>query len=53
MSEEVYERAGFGPDALPAHDIETRGREASVKARSVARAVDLDGLTAAQAPAAS
>ena len=53
MSEEIYERAGFGPDALPAHDVETRGREASVKARSVARAADLAGLIAAQAPAAS
>ena len=50
MSEEVYERAGFGPDALPAHDVETRGREGSVKARSVARAADLEGLIAAQAP---
>jgi adenylate cyclase len=50
MSEEVYERAGFGPDALPAHDVETRGREASVKARSVKRAADLAGLIAAQAP---
>ena len=53
MSEEVYERAGFDPDALPAHDIETRGREASVKARSVKRAADLAGLIAAQAPAQS
>ena len=53
MSEEVYERAGLGPDALPAHDVETRGREGSVKARSVARAADLAGLIAAQAPAAS
>ena len=53
MSEEVYERSGFGPDDLPVHDVEARGREASVKARSVARAVDLAGLIAAQAPAAS
>ena len=51
MSEEVYEHAGFAPDALPAHEVETRGREASVKARSVARAADLEGLIAAQAPA--
>jgi adenylate cyclase len=49
MSEEVYERAGFGPDALPAHDIETRGREASVKARSAARAADLTPLLASLA----
>jgi adenylate cyclase len=53
MSEEVYERAGFGPDALPAHDVETRGREGKVKARSAKRAADLAGLIAAQAPAAS
>jgi len=44
MSEEVYERAGFGPDALPAHDVETRGREGKVKARSAARAADLAAL---------
>ena len=44
MSEEVYERAGFGPDDLPAHDVEARGREASVKVRSVARAADLARL---------
>jgi adenylate cyclase len=53
MSEEVYERAGFGRDDLPAHDVETRGREAIVKARSVARAADLARLIAAQAPAES
>jgi adenylate cyclase len=51
MSEDVYERAGFGPDDLPAHDVEARGREASVKARSVARAADLAGLTERQTPA--
>jgi adenylate cyclase len=49
MSEEVYERAGFGPDDLPAHDIEPRGRGASV--RSVEGAADLDGMIVAQAPA--
>jgi adenylate cyclase len=53
MSEEVYERAGFGPDDLPAHDVEARGREASVKARSAARAADLAGLIGAQTPAAA
>jgi adenylate cyclase len=53
MSEEVYERTGFGPDALPAHDVEARGREESVKVRSVTRAADLAGLIAAQAPAAT
>ncbi len=50
MSEEVYTRAGFGPDDLPAHNVEARGREGSVKARSVERAADLAGLIA-QAPA--
>ena len=53
MSEEVYERAGFGPDDLPAHDVAPRGREAGMKARSVVRAADLAGFLAAQAPAAS
>jgi adenylate cyclase len=53
MSEEVYERVGFGPSDLPAHEVDARGRETSVKARSVARAADLAGLIAAQAPAAS
>jgi hypothetical protein len=37
---------------LPIHDIEPRGREARVKARSVARAADLAQLIAAQASAA-
>ena len=31
MSEEVYERAGFGPDDLPAHEVDARGREAGAK----------------------
>jgi adenylate cyclase len=53
MSEEVYQRAGFGPDDLPAHDVEPRGREAGMKARSAARAADLTDFTAAEAPAAS
>src|SRR3984957_12975429 len=53
MSEEVYERAGFGRDDLPAHDVEARGREASVKARSVARAADLARFIPAEGPAAS
>jgi adenylate cyclase len=52
MSEEVYERAGFSPDDLPAHEVDARGREAGVKARSVVRAADLTGLIAAQAPGA-
>jgi adenylate cyclase len=41
MSEEVYVQAGLGPDDLPAHEVDARGREARVKARSVARAADL------------
>jgi adenylate cyclase len=53
MSEEVYERAGFGPDDLPAHDVAPRGREAGMKARSAVRAADLAGFIAAQEPAAS
>ena len=53
MSEEVYEGAGFGPDDLPAHDVEARGREASVKVRSVARAADLARVIPAEAPTAS
>jgi adenylate cyclase len=53
MSEEVYERAGFGPSDLPAHEVDARGRETSVKVRSVARAADLAQLIAAEAPAAS
>jgi adenylate cyclase len=44
MSEEVYERAGFGPNDLPAHEVDARGRDAIVKARSVARAADLATL---------
>ena len=53
MSEEVYERAGFGPDDLPAHDVAPRGREAGMRARSVGRAADLAAIIAAQAPAGS
>ncbi len=52
MSEEVYERAGFGPDDLPAHDVEARGREDRVKVRSVTRAADLARLIPAKAPVA-
>jgi adenylate cyclase len=53
MSEEVYERAGFGPDDLPARDVEARGREESVKVRSVTRAADLARLIPEEAPAVS
>jgi adenylate cyclase len=51
MSEEVYKRAGFGPDDLPAHDVDPRGRDAAVKVRSAMRAADLALLIAAEAPA--
>ena len=53
MSEEVYERAGFGPDDLPAHEVDARGRDGSVKVRSAAKAADLAALIAARAPAVS
>jgi adenylate cyclase len=53
MSEEVYQRAGFGPHDLPAYEVAPRGREAGLKARSAARAADLVDFIAAQAPAAS
>jgi adenylate cyclase len=53
MSEEVYERAGFGPHDLPAHDVAPRGREAGMKARSAVRAADLADFIAAQEPSAS
>ena len=41
MSEDVYVGAGFGPDILPAVEVDARGREARVKARVAARAADL------------
>ncbi len=44
MSEEVYLQAGFDPDDLPTHEVDARGREARVKARSVVRAADLGRL---------
>ncbi len=53
MSEEVYERAGFRADDLPAHEVDARGRDGSVKVRSATKAADLAALMAAHAPAAS
>ena len=44
MSEEVYVRAGFAVDDLPAHEVEARGREAGVKARSATKAAELTKL---------
>ena len=51
MSEEVYTRAGFDVDDLPAHEVEARGREAGVRARSATRAVDLGKLLWPRTPA--
>jgi hypothetical protein len=34
ISEEVYKQAGFGPDDLPQHDAEARGRTSGVRVRS-------------------
>jgi adenylate cyclase len=51
MSEEVYARAGFEEHDLPAHEIEARGREAVVKARSATKAADLARLKSPRAPA--
>jgi len=50
MSEEVHVKAGFGPDDRPIHDIDVRGRQSIVRARSAARAADLAALLSA-APA--
>ena len=50
MSEEVYARAGFDADDLPAHEVEARGREAAVKARSATRAADLAQLKSLRTP---
>ncbi len=41
MSEDVFEQAGFPPDALPAHTVDARGREAQVRVRAAMRAEDL------------
>jgi hypothetical protein len=52
MSEDVYIQAGFATDSLPLLEVEARGREAVVKARSAVRAADLAALAAAPAEAA-
>jgi len=41
MSEDVYEKAGFPQEALPAYDVDARGREAQVKVRAAAKAEGL------------
>ena len=48
ISEEVYNQAGFGPDDLPRHDVEARGRVSGVRARSALRAEDMASLLVAQ-----
>ena len=53
MSEEVYRRAGLPPDALPAHEVDARGRDGKVKVRAARQAVDLEGFMDAVAGAAS
>ncbi len=49
MSEEVYRQAGFGPNDLPEHEVDARGRDATVKVRSAARAAELAALVSASA----
>ena len=53
MSEEVYQRAGLPPDALPAHEVDARGRDGRIKVRAARQAVDLDGFMDASAGAGS
>ena len=42
---------GFDVDDLPSHEVEARGRDARVKARSATRAVDLAKLNSPRTPA--
>jgi adenylate cyclase len=49
ISEDVYAQAGFGPDDLPAYEVDARGREAKVKVRSASLASDLAAYTTAKA----
>jgi adenylate cyclase len=44
MSEEVYRKAGLPEDALPAYEVDARGRDGKVKVRAAKRAADLAGL---------
>ena len=53
MSEEVYRRAGLPPDALPAHEVDARGRDGKVRVRAARQAVDLEGFMDAAARAGS
>src|SRR5208283_3024466 len=47
MSEEVFRRAGLAVDALPAHEVDARGRDGKVRVRAATRAADLAGLVGA------
>ena len=53
MSEEVYRRAGLPRDALPAHEVDARGRDGKVRVRAARQAVDLEGFMDAAARAGS
>jgi adenylate cyclase len=44
IAEEVCRRAGLAPDALPAHEVDARGRDGKVKVRAAKRAANLAGL---------
>jgi adenylate cyclase len=46
ISEEVYHRSGLDPDALPAHEVDARGRDGRVRVRAAKRAADLGALLA-------
>ena len=46
ISEEVYRRAGLDPGALPAHEVDARGRDGKVKVRASKRAAELGALLA-------
>ena len=49
LSEEVYRKAALPPEALPAHEVDARGRDGKVKVRAAKRAADLAGLVEAAA----
>ncbi len=44
MSEEVFRRAGLPDDALPADEVDARGRDGRVRVRAAKRAGELAGL---------
>jgi hypothetical protein len=53
MSEEVYARAGFAADDLPAHKVEAGFRTPSSRREAPRRRVDLAILQKAQAQAST